>query len=353
MNTILPLAMVLMALVLTACAASETGMGVSGGNPASPRFAIAIHGGAGTIPRDTPPDQRDAYTAALTAALEHGRERLARGDRALDVVESVVRVFEDDPQFNAGKGAVYTEDGRHELDASIMDGRTLACGAVGAVRTVKNPVSLARLVMERTNHVLLIGDGAEAFADSAGVERVPNSYFDTPKRYEALQKALEARKEAAQPGAAPSSEERPRGTVGCVALDVHGDLAAATSTGGMTAKKYGRVGDTPIIGAGTYADNRTCAVSCTGTGEEFIRHAIAHSVAARMLYAGKSLAQAADEAVNKTLKAGDGGLIAVSNDGDIAMPYNSAGMFRGAADSKGRFEVAIWESPKGAGSPPH
>jgi len=337
MNTFLPVAVILAATFLAACAASPT-------TPRAPAYAIAIHGGAGTIPKDTPPDQRDAYLATLKAALDHGQARLARGDSALDVVESVVRILEDDPKFNAGKGAVYTEDGRHELDASIMDGRTLACGAVGAVRTIKHPISLARLVMEKTTHVLLIGDGAEAFADATGVDRVPNSYFDTPKRYEALQKALEERKKAA-PSTAPTPADKPRGTVGCVALDTRGNLAAATSTGGMTAKRFGRVGDTPIIGAGNYADNRTCAVSCTGTGEEFIRHVIAHDVSARMLYKGQSLADAADAVIFQTLKPDDGGLIAVSKDGDIAMPYSSAGMFRAAADSRGRFEVAIWELP--------
>lgn len=338
MHTLLPFAVFLALCLLAGCAATQQPAG------RGPAYAIAIHGGAGVISRDTPAEQRDAYLASLRTILEHGRERLARGDSALDVAESVVRMLEDDPQFNAGKGAVYNEEGKHELDASIMDGRTLGCGAVAGVRTIKNPISLARLVMERTPHVLLMGDGAEAFADTTGVDRVPNSYFDTPKRYEALQKALEARKKPAS--AAPSPvDEQPRGTVGCVVLDTHGNLAAATSTGGMTAKRHGRIGDTPIIGAGNYADNRACAVSCTGTGEEFIRHVIAYDVAARMLYKGLTLQQAAHAAVFETLKAGDGGLIAVSRSGGIAMPFNSLGMFRGAADSRGRFEVAIWDTP--------
>lgn len=336
MHTLLPLAVLVAFCLLAGCAATQQPAG------RGPTYAIAIHGGAGVISRDTPADQRDAYLASLRTILEHGRERLARGDSALDVAESVVRMLEDDPQFNAGKGAVYNEEGRHELDASIMDGRTLGCGAVAGVRTIKNPISLARLVMERTPHVLLMGDGAEAFADTTGVERVPNSYFDTPKRYEALQKALEARKKPAS-AAPPPADEQPRGTVGCVVLDAHGNLAAATSTGGMTAKRHGRIGDTPIIGAGNYADNRACAVSCTGTGEEFIRHVVAYDVAARMLYKGQSLDQAAHAAVFETLKPGDGGLIAVSRDGGIAMPFNSLGMFRGAADSRGRFDVAIWD----------
>ncbi len=305
----------------------------------APRFALALHGGAGVIPRDTPPAEREAYLQGLQAALREGRDRLARGEPALDVVEAVVRLLEDDPQFNAGKGAVFTEDGRHELDASVMDGRTLACGAVAGVRTVRHPVSLARLVMERTPHVLLAGEGAERFADAAGVERVENAWFDTPRRRAALERFLEQRDEQdAGPDAA-------RGTVGCVALDLHGHLAAATSTGGMTGKRFGRVGDSPVIGAGTYADDATCAVSCTGTGEEFIRHVAAHEVSALMRHAGLPLADAARTVVFDRLRPGDGGLIAVSREGEIALAFNTPGMFRGAADSAGRFEVAIWEGP--------
>ncbi len=305
--------------------------------PGPGRFAIAIHGGAGVIGRDTPEEERRAYVAGLEKALREGRDRLARGESALDAAEAAVRVLEDDPHFNAGKGAVFTEDGRHELDASIMDGRTLACGAVAAVRTVKNPISLARLVMERTPHVLLIGDGADQFGASMGVERVDPSYFDTEHRRRALEKFLEEHK---RKDAVP---EKSRGTVGCVALDTHGNLAAATSTGGMTGKRFGRVGDSPIIGAGTYADNATCAVSCTGTGEEFIRHVAAYEVSALMRHRALSVEQAAHAVVFERLKPDDGGLIAVSHTGEIAMPFSTLGMFRGAADSTGRFEVAIWE----------
>jgi L-asparaginase / beta-aspartyl-peptidase len=305
-------------------------------SPMKPRFAIAIHGGAGVIGKDTPAAERDSCTQSLQRALTEGRDRLARGESAVAVTEAVVRILEDDPNFNAGKGAVFTEDGKHELDASIMDGRTLACGAVAGVRTVKNPISLARLVMERTSHVLLMGDGAEQFATSVGVERVDPSYFDTEKRRKALERLLDERKKKA-------AAEKPRGTVGCVALDTHGNLAAATSTGGMTGKRFGRVGDSPVIGAGTYADNTTCAVSCTGTGEEFIRHVVAFQVSALMRYSSMSLDKAARTVIFERLKPDDGGLIAVSRMGDIAMPYSSAGMFRGAADSSGRFDVAIWE----------
>jgi len=307
--------------------------------PAEPRFALALHGGAGVILRDTPPAVREAYLQGLQAALREGRDRLARGEPALDVVEAVVRLLEDDPLFNAGKGAVFTEDGRHELDASIMDGRTLACGAVAGLRTVRHPITLARLVMERTPHVLLAGEGAERFADTTGVERVENAWFDTPRRRAALERFLQQR------DAQDAGPDAARGTVGCVALDVHGHLAAATSTGGMTGKRFGRVGDSPVIGAGTYADDATCAVSCTGTGEEFIRHVAAHEVSALVRHAGLPLAEAARTVVFERLRPGDGGLIAVSRDGEIALVFNTPGMFRGAADSQGRFEVGIWEGP--------
>lgn len=354
MNSLLLAAALLASLALVACAASHHA-GVE-----RPRFAIAIHGGAGVIDKDSPPDKRAAYEASLRAALTLGRDELARGGSALDACEKVVRFLEDDPLFNAGKGAVYTEDATHELDASIMDGSTLGCGSVAAVRTIKNPISLARLVMARTRHVMLIGDGAEKFADEAGVERVPNSYFDTPHRLDALKKALEERRKnegkvsdaapggqahswhASRPLHAPGNEYR--GTVGCVALDSKGNLAAATSTGGLTAKRWGRVGDSPIIGAGCYANNATCAVSCTGTGEEFIRHGTARTVSDLMEFKGLSVADAADEVIHKRMTKDDGGLIAVSRTGEISLPFSTDGMFRGAADSSGRFEVGIWET---------
>lgn len=310
---------------------------------ARPTFAIAIHGGAGVIDKaTTTPEERDAYLASLRAALAAGREELARGGTAIDACEKVVRLLEEDPKFNAGKGAVFTEAGTHELDASIMDGATLKAGAVAGVRTVRNPISLARLVMERTRHILLIGEGAEQFATEVGVERVENSWFDTPKRREALEKELEKRRRGAMDDDFVFHKDY-RGTVGAVALDTHGNLAAATSTGGMTAKKWGRVGDAPIIGAGTYANNQTCAVSGTGTGEQFIRHTIAKSIAAAIEYRGMSAEQAASHAVHRLLDPDDGGVIVVSHTGEIAMVFNTSGMFRGAADSGGRFEVGIWE----------
>jgi beta-aspartyl-peptidase (threonine type) len=251
-------------------------------------------------------------------------------------------MLEDDPNFNAGKGAVFTAAGTHELDASIMDGRDLSCGAVAGVRTVKNPISLARLVKEKTRHVLLATDGAEKFADEMNVERVPNSYFDTEKRRRSLDEWKQ------ENGVADSGVRPPYsyGTVGCVALDAHGNLAAATSTGGMTGKRFGRVGDSPIIGAGCYANNRTCAISCTGTGEQFIRHGVAKTISDRMELAGESAHAAASHLVFQTLNPDDGGLIVVSRSGEIVMLYNSEGMFRGAADSRGRFEIGIWNETK-------
>lgn len=303
-----------------------------------PAFALAIHGGAGVIPKSMPADQVQAYEHALENALGHGRDRLDAGASALDVVEEVVRLLEDAPQFNAGKGAVFTHDGRNELDAAIMDGRDLSCGAVAGITTVKNPISLARGVMEKSKHVFMVGDGAEAFADGLELERVEPSYYFTQKRYDALQRALEREKNKLQ-----AAEAEKHGTVGAVAMDRDGNLAAATSTGGMTNKRYGRVGDVPVIGAGTYANNETVAVSCTGKGEELIRHNVAHAVSALIEHKGLGLEQAAEEVVHGKLAKGDGGLIAVGADGSIALVFNSPGMFRGAADASGRFEVAIWE----------
>jgi beta-aspartyl-peptidase (threonine type) len=213
-----------------------------------------------------------------------------------------------------------------------MDGRDLSCGSVAGLKTVKNPISLARLVKERSPHVFLIGEGAEAFAAEMGVERVPNSSFDTPKRREQWQEALRKEQEA-----------KPKGTVGAAALDQHGNLAAATSTGGMTNKRWGRLGDVPVIGAGTYANNKTCAISATGWGEKFIRNTVAHDISALMEYAGLSLQQAADRVIHQKLEKDDGGVIGVAHDGSIALVFNSEGMYRGAADSNGRFEVKIWE----------
>lgn len=293
----------------------------------TPRWAIAVHGGAGSIPKDLDPTIVVAYKASLRRALRIGSNILKPGGTSLDATQAVVRFFEDQPLFNAGVGAVFTHDGSHELDAAIMDGSTLACGAVAGVSTVRNPILLARLVMEKSKFVFLAGHGAEAFARARGMTPVDPKIFDTSRRWEQLQKRLAAQK---------------YGTVGCVAFDQEGHLAAATSTGGRTNKRWGRIGDTPVIGAGTFADDKSCAVSCTGRGEQFIRHTVARDVAALVEYKNLDVREAATRVVAK-LKRRDGGLIAVSPRGEIAIVFNSLSMFRGAADSGGRFDVAIWD----------
>lgn len=332
--------LIVVLIILTGCAADSAH--VAG----DLEWAIAIHGGAGTIPKSDPEEISRGYQESLRQALEIGRSILREGGTALDAVEKVVIFMEDDPHFNAGKGAVYNRDGGHELDASIMDGRTLACGAVAGVTTVKNPIILARRVMNETRHVLLMGEGAERFAGLMGVARVEPKYFDTERRREQWRRHLEESAggdRAALVQADDATLPRDRGTVGAVAVDRHGNLAAATSTGGLTGKMFGRIGDTPIIGAGNYASNSGSAVSGTGTGEEFIRHNVAYRVSALMEYRGLSLQEAAEEVVHRVLKPDDGGIIAADRRGNLALVFNSNGMYRGAADSSGRFEVAIWE----------
>jgi beta-aspartyl-peptidase (threonine type) len=299
-------------------------------------WSIAVHGGSGTMPQERLAGREQAFRGGLERAVGLGAEMLDGGASSLDTVEAVVRLLEDDPLFNAGKGAVFTHEGTIELDAAIMNGRTLACGAIAGVRTVKNPVTLARRVMEATPHVFLAADGAEAFAREAGVEIVDPSYFRTEERWEELQRELA--RESSNAVALPTPE---MGTVGAVALDRNGDLAAATSTGGRTNKRFGRVGDVPVIGAGTYADNRTCAVSATGKGEEMIRHFAAANVSARIEHGHRLLADAVREVVHEVLQPGDGGMIAVGPDGVAVLDWNTGGMFRGATDSAGRFEVGI------------
>jgi beta-aspartyl-peptidase (threonine type) len=296
-------------------------------------WALAIHGGAGTIPKDMPAERVAGYRGGLERALRLGTSILEEGGTSLDAVEQVIRTLEDDPHFNAGKGAVFNHDGEHELDASIMDGETLACGAVARVATVKNPISLARLVMARTPHVLLAGDGAERFAAAQGIDPVEQDYFFTEHRQRQYRKALAAADEGASGG----------GTVGAVALDRAGNLAAGTSTGGLTNKMFGRVGDSPIVGAGTYAQNEACAVSGTGKGEEFIRHGVARSIAFLVEHQGLTVQDAAGRVIHEVLAPGDGGVIVLDHNGDLAMVFNTAGMYRGAADASGRFEVLIWD----------
>jgi L-asparaginase / beta-aspartyl-peptidase len=292
-------------------------------------WAMVIHGGAGGAP---PEAKRKPYDEALKACLTQGREMLAGGKSALDTCEKIVSMLESDSHFNAGKGAVFTAEGKHSLDASIMDGSNLKFGGVAGVRTVKHPIMLARKVMEKTKHVLLIREGAEAFAEKMGLEIVPNSYFDTPERLEAFKK-WEAKQKA-------DKNEDPEGgsTVGCVCLDQQGNLAAATSTGGIMGVMAGRVGDSSLCGAGTYANNLTCAVSGTGTGEQFIRNNVTHTISVLMQYKGMSAQKAAEEVVFNVLKKGAGGVIVVSRTGEIAMPYNTSGMLRGCVDANGRFE---------------
>jgi len=301
-------------------------------------YAIAVHGGAGAVPRAALTAGREAaYRKGLEAALDEGYAVLERGGSSLDAVSTAVRILEDDPLFNAGHGAALTRDGAAELDAAIMDGRQMRAGAVASVRHVKNPVELARRVMEKSRHVLLVGAGAEEFALEENFTLVPNQYFRTAERLEQL--------EAEQRGTRVSDlVPSTRGTVGAVARDAAGNLAAATSTGGMTNKRPGRVGDSPIIGAGTYAKNGVCAVSATGHGEYFIRAVAAHHVCAAVEYRGLRLEAAVKEMLHQILRAlgGDGGLIAVDRDGALVLDFSTDGMFRGARDARGRREIAIY-----------
>ena len=306
----------------------------------APPIRLVVHGGAGTMSRaELTPEREAAIRADLERALRAGHAVLAKGGTSLDAVTSAVVILEDSPYFNAGKGAVFNHDGVNELDASIMDGSTRKAGAIAGVHRVKNPILLARAVMEKSAHVMMTGDGAEAFAKGVGIELVDPSYFRTEERWEQLQKALEAEKK-------PRASLEPNayfGTVGALALDQAGHLAAATSTGGMTNKRWGRVGDSPIIGAGTYA-NEECAVSGTGWGEFFIRAAVAHDICARVAYKKQSIADAANDVVMKVVPAlgGDGGVIALDAKGNYAMPFNTQGMYRGTIDAEGKVTIAIF-----------
>ena len=311
--------------------------------PASP--LLVIHGGAGVERQDLNPEEVRAARAALEAALRKGHEALAAGKPAMDAVTAAITVLENDPTFNAGRGAVFTHDGKNELDASLMDGATLRAGAAAGVHTVKNPILLARAVMEHSPHVMMIGQGAEMFAAEQKIEQVDPSYFRTEKRWQQLQRAL--KEEAAGQAHADLETAKHFGTVGAVALDAQGKLAAGTSTGGMTNKRYGRVGDSPIIGAGTYASD-SCAVSGTGWGEFYIRLAAAHEICSRMKYLGETPAQAGDEVIVKRLPAmgGDGGAIVLSADGKAATPFNTEGMYRGWIGADGVPHVAIFADEK-------
>jgi beta-aspartyl-peptidase (threonine type) len=332
----------LLAFAMTAAAQSAPPTAISG------KTALVIHGGAGFVPRETlsAADQKDIRDT-LGRALDAGNAVLQAGGPAVDAVEASIRVLEESPRFNAGKGAVFNARGGHELDAAIMEGHTRRAGAVAGITTVRSPIKLARAVMEHSPHVMLAGAGAEAFADTRkDIERVPNSWFDTPMRRKQLEEAQ--RKESAQKSAVIEGDDgnvrRYLGTVGAVALDRAGHIAAGTSTGGMTNKRWGRIGDSPIIGAGTWADER-CGVSGTGWGEFYIRANAARDICARVEYRGDSLAASADEVINKIIPAmgGDGGAIALDRDGNIAMPFNSGSMFRAWVKTDGSRGVAIHE----------
>jgi len=295
---------------------------------------LVVHGGAGTIRRqDMTPAQDSAYRATLTQAIRAGYDVLRGSGSSLDAVTAVITVLEDSPLFNAGKGAVLTNAATVELDAAIMDGAALRAGAVAGVKHIKNPITLARLVMEKSPHVMLAGDGAEAFAKEQGMTLVPQSYFYTERRARELERIKAA-----------EAKQRAHGTVGAVALDQQGRLAAGTSTGGTANKRWGRIGDSPIVGAGTYASD-ACAVSATGAGEYFIRNVVAHDICARVRYARESLEQAAREVVLEELVAqhGDGGVIALDNDGHFTMPFNTAGMYRGSVGPDGHIVVKIYK----------
>lgn len=302
-----------------------------------PKYAIVIHGGAGVISKELmTKEQQVEYKTKLNEALELGDKMLKDGAEAVDVVVSVINVLEDSPLFNAGKGAVFTNDEKVELDASIMEGKTLNAGAVAGVQDIKNPIKAAREVMYHSEHVFLSGKGASAFAKKQGLEIVPNKYFYTDERYKSL---MQLKKQERQ-----RTQKDNTGTVGCAVLDTHGNLAAGTSTGGMTNKKYGRIGDTPIIGAGTYASNKTCAVSGTGHGEYYIRLGFARDISALMEYKNMSVSEACSEEIEKLSElGGTGGVVAIDANGNIAMEFNTSGMFRGYIKSTGEKEIAIFK----------
>ena len=303
---------------------------LTGSKDESVEFSIAIHGGAGTITRkNMTPEKENAYRSKLKETLNVGYSILNKGGTSLDAVEATIRIMENSELFNAGKGAVFTNAGTNELDASIMDGRNLKAGAVARVKTVKNPISAARKVMEETWHVMLSGDGADKFAKEQGLDIVDPNYFYTQRRWDSLKKI----------------QVEKHGTVGCVALDKHGNLAAGTSTGGLTNKHWGRMGDSPIIGSGTYANNQTCAVSGTGQGEYFIRGNVAYDVSAIMEYKGKSVGEAAQNVIRKLSdKGGNGGIITMDSKGNISMPFNTAGMYRGFRKAGQAPEIFIYKN---------
>jgi beta-aspartyl-peptidase (threonine type) len=328
----LSIAIVALAIDASAAAAAQKAM-------------LVIHGGAGTITRaNLSAEAEKEYRAKLEESLRTGHAVLAKGGSSLDAVEAAVRVMEDSPLFNAGKGAVFTHEGRNELDAAIMDGKTKSAGSIAGVTIIRNPITAARAVMEKSPHVMMIGRGAELFATKMGLEIVDPSYFWTERRWKSLQNEL-LKEQGQKPQAALEfPEDKKFGTVGAVAVDKDGNVAAATSTGGMTNKQFGRVGDVPIIGAGTYAENESCAVSATGHGEYFIRWTVAHDIAALVKYRGMTVAAAGDEVIHRKLAPvkGEGGVIIIDSKGNFAMPFNSSGMYRGWIGVDGVPHVAIY-----------
>lgn len=327
-------------LLMIGCQQSEQS---GNSNQQTKEWAIALHGGAGYVSKDMPEDRKQAYLESLEEALAIGSEILENGGSALDAIEKTVNYLEDNELYNAGKGAVFTSEGKNELDAAIMDGSTLNAGAITGVTTVKNPVSLARKVMTESKHVFFSAAGAEAFADQVEVERVDPEYFFTESRYQSLQRALEREKqESSNLLDTPEEKAWKYGTVGAVAKDKNGNLAAATSTGGMTNKKFGRVGDVPIIGSGTYANDEV-AVSATGWGERIMLNVSAHTLASYYRFKNATLQQSMDYLVDDVLEPGDAGFIAVDKYGNFSMKTNTGSMFRAATDSEGNKEVGIWE----------
>ena len=320
-----------------------------------PKYVMVIHGGAGTIEKQfMTPEKEKAYTDALTEALEAGYDLIKQGKPSLDAVQAAVNVMENSPLFNAGKGAVFTHDGKNELDASMMDGQTLKAGAVAGVTNIKNPVNAARAVMERSEHVMMVGRGAEQFAAANGCDTVPPSYFFTQERWDQLQRTIleEEKGRAAFNEVDPrksriygiSDKDKKFGTVGAVALDKNGNLASGTSTGGMTNKKYGRVGDSPIIGAGTYCNNATAGISCTGWGEYYIREVAANRMSSLIELKKLSVTDAAKQVIEEIGKmGGDGGIIGLDRNGKVAMEFNTSGMYRGTVDENGKISVYIYK----------
>ncbi|UAB82008.1 isoaspartyl peptidase/L-asparaginase [Marixanthomonas sp. SCSIO 43207] len=315
-----------------------------------PSFGIVIHGGAGTILKENMTDSlENVYRAKLEEAIKVGHTILKNGGTAMEAVTKTINIMEDSPLFNAGKGAVFTHEETNELDASVMDGATRNAGAIAGVKHIKNPINLAHAVMEHSPHVLLSGEGAERFAKEQGIETVDASYFYTESRFKTLQRVKEREgsntTKKVSVGKDPYIKDSKFGTVGCVALDKNGDLAAGTSTGGMTNKRWNRIGDSPIIGAGTYANNATCAVSSTGWGEFFIRGMVAHDISAMMEYKGVSLQEAAKEVIQKKLPnlGGDGGIIAIDKKGNVSMEFNTPGMYRAHMDSEDNLKIAMYK----------